>query len=79
MTQTLKITALQCYVLGQYIHGLTGEAKVAEAFETTEQVIKDAAKTTDIRRRLVHEQRLDKVNQILNEFGDAVEVAKNNC
>lgn len=72
-TTDVRLTAMQCLVLGHFILDGKNAEEVAREFGTTKEVIMDCAKKTDIRRRLAHDIPTARYNAILNEFGDAVE------
>lgn len=72
----VRLTAMQCLVLGHFILDGKNAAEVAREFGTTKEVIMDCAKKTNIRRRLAHDIPVARYNAILNEFGDAVEKSR---
>lgn len=50
-----NIASMQVQVVGQYIHGLCGEAEMAVVFDTTEEMMREALNEFGFRKRFLRE------------------------
>ena len=50
-----NIASMQVQVVGQYIHGLCGDAEMAVVFDTTEEKMRQALKLFRLRERFLRE------------------------
>lgn len=50
-----NLASMQVQVVGQYIHGLCGDAEMAVVFDTTEEMMRQALKEFSFRQRFLRE------------------------